>query len=125
MEMRLRRDEEKSRDKESMPVVGLFHRRELLRTGGALMGRLPGLVGHAVDGLAALVLAHRGTLGVGLFLEPVGEAVAAETREIHQVDVLDIGAGTQMVDKAPEDRSFEVRSGFVVNRHDRYLAVSQ
>src|SRR5260370_42655568 len=31
-------DEEKSQDKESVPAIGLFHRRELLGTGGALIG---------------------------------------------------------------------------------------
>jgi hypothetical protein len=29
-----------------------------------------------------------------------------------------------MLDKAPEDGGFKFRSGFVVNRHRRYLAVS-
>src|SRR3984893_15152810 len=100
-----------------MPARGLLHRRELLGAGRALMGRLPGLVGHAVDGLAALVLAHVSALGVGFLLEPVGEAVAAEAREIHQVVVLDVVAGAQMLDKAPEDGGFKFRSGFVINRH--------
>ena len=40
-----------------MPAMGLLHRLELLGPGGALKLRLPGLIGHAVDGLAALVLA--------------------------------------------------------------------
>src|SRR5882757_1959199 len=73
----------------SVPAA-LFHRGKLLRAGGVLMGRLPGLVGHAVDGLAALVLGHRRTLGVGGFLEPVRQAIAAEAGEVHQVDILDI-----------------------------------
>src|SRR5450759_1117725 len=109
--------------KTSMPAMGFLHRGELLGTGRALVSRLPGLVGHAVDGLAAVVLAHRRALGVRLFLEPVGQAVAAEAREIHQVDILDIGAGAQMFDKAPENGGFEFCSGFVVNRHVRDLAV--
>ena len=100
-----------------VPAMGLFHRRQLLGAGGALIGRLPGLVRHAVDGLAALVPAHDRTLGVGGFLEPVRQAVAAEPRQIHQVDVLDVGAGAQMFDKAPEDGGLEFRSGFVVNRN--------
>src|SRR5258708_35627663 len=100
-----------------------LHRRELFGAGFTLMGRLPGLIGHAVDGLAAFVLAHVSALGVGLLLEPVGQAVAAEAREIHQIDVLDIGTGAQMFDQAPEDGGFKFRSGFVVNGHDRDLAV--
>src|SRR5438105_335563 len=83
------------RERRSMPAIGFLHRGELLRTGRTLIRRLPGFVGHAVDGLAALVLADRGTLGVRRFLEPVGQAVAAEAREIHQVDILNIGAGAQ------------------------------
>src|ERR1700720_240799 len=103
--------------KDSMPAWGLFHCRQLLGTGRALMRRLPGFVGHAVDGLAALVLAHRRTLGVGFFLEPIGQAIAAEAREIHQIDVLDVAAGAQMFDQAPEHRRFKFRSGLLVDRH--------
>ena len=108
-----------------MPALGLLHRRELLGTGLALKSRLPGLIGHAIDGLAAFVLADLGTPRVGLLLEPVGQAVAAEARKIHKIDVLDIGAGAQMFDQAPENGGFEFRSGFVVNRHDRDPVVSR
>jgi hypothetical protein len=115
---------EKSRKvKSSVPALGFFHRRELLGAGLALKSRLPGLIGHAVDGLAAFVLAYLGAPRVGLLLEPVGQAVAAEARKIHEIDVLDIGAGAQMFDQAPENGGFEFRSGFVVKGHDRDLAV--
>src|SRR5476649_40175 len=122
--MRLSGDEEEQQQgvKDSMPALGLFHRRQLLGTGRALMRRFPGLIGHPVDGLAALVLAHRRTLGIGFFLEPIGQAVAAEAREIHQIDVLDVAAGAQMFDQAPEHRRFKFRSGLLVDRHSRYLA---
>src|SRR6202163_3249013 len=103
---------------------GLLHRRELLSPCRPLMGRFPGLVGHAVYGLAALVLAHANARGVGFVLEPVGQAVAAEACEIHQIDVLDIGAGAQMFDEPPEHRGFKFRSGFVVNCHDRISTVN-
>src|SRR5947209_19575395 len=88
---------------QSMPAMGLLRRVELRGTGGALEFRLPGLVGHAVDRLAALVLADPNALGVGLFLHPVRQAVAAEAGQVHQVDVLDVGAGAQMLDQAPEN----------------------
>jgi len=41
-------------------------------------------------------------LRVGGVLEPVGQAVAAEAGQIHQIDVLDVGARPQMLDQAPE-----------------------
>src|SRR5712671_8053190 len=106
----------------SMPAMAFLHRRELIGTGRPLICRLPGLVRHAVDGLAALVLGHRSAFGVRLVLEPVRQAIAAEAREVHQVDVLDIGAAAQMFDEAPEHRGFKFRSGFVVDCHDCYLA---
>jgi len=106
-----------------MPAVRLFHRRELLCAGGALMGSLPGLVGHAIDNLATLVPAHLHPPCVGGFLEPVGQAVAAETREIHQLDILHIVARAEMFDQAPEGGGFEFRSGSVIDRHGRSLSV--
>src|SRR5580693_7216714 len=114
-------DEEESRKTESMPAIGFFHRTKLLGAGVALISRLPGLVGHAVDGLAALVLAHGRAFGVGFLFKPVGQAVAAEARQIHQIDVLDVATGTQMFDQAPEHGRFKFRSGFLVNRHDHTL----
>src|SRR5665213_1950478 len=107
----------------SVPAGAFLHRRELLGTGRTLVGRFPGLVGHTVDGLAALILAQRRALGIGLLLEPVGEAVAAEARQIHQVDVLDIAARAQMFDQTPKNGGFKFRSGFVVDGHGRTLAV--
>src|SRR5262249_35803097 len=77
----------------------------------------PALVGHAIDRLAALVLCHGRALFVGRLLEPVREAVAAKAREVHQVDVLHIGALAQVRDKAPESGGFEFRSGLVGDRH--------
>src|SRR5215211_5421384 len=44
--------------KKSMLALGFFHRIELFGRGGALKLRFPGLVGHAIDGLAAFVLAQ-------------------------------------------------------------------
>src|ERR1700751_4843088 len=106
-----------------MPAMRLLHRRELLGAGGGLGFFLPGLIGDAVDRPAALVLAHGNALCVGGVLHPVGQAVAAEAGEIHQVDVLDIGPFTQMVDETPEGGGFDFGSGFVVDGHGRYPAV--
>src|SRR6185369_4202878 len=84
-------DSADARRRRSVPVrMDFLHGLELLRRGPALVFRFPGLVGHAVDGLPALVLAQGDALGVGGVLEPVGQAVAAEAGQIHQVDILDV-----------------------------------
>src|ERR1700687_375061 len=101
----------------SMPALALLHARELLRRGGTLVHRLPGVIGHAVDRLAALVLAHHSALGVGFLLEPVGQAIATKAREIHQVDILHDGARAQMFDEAAEYSRFQFRSGIAVGSH--------
>src|SRR5580704_10761922 len=79
-----------------------------------LMLGAPFVVGHAVDDLAALVLGHRQALGVGRVLHPVGQAVAAEAGQIHQVDVLHVGAAAKMLDQAAIHRGFEFRAGFFI-----------
>ena len=105
-----------------MPDVSLFHCLKFCRAGRRLVLGLPGLVRHAVDCLAALVLAHgEATLVCGI-LEPIGQAVSAEARQIHQCDVLDVSPLTQMRDQAPEHGRFEFCSGFVIDRHGRYPA---
>ena len=80
----------------------LGHRRKLLRARRSLIFGLPGLVGHAVDRLAAVVLAHCNALGVGGILHPVGEAIAAETGKIHQIDILNVGSLLQVRDERGE-----------------------
>src|SRR6202012_2832973 len=62
--------------RESVPRMGLLHRRQLVRADAALIFRFPGLVGHAVDRFAALVLGERHALLVGGVLQPVGQAGA-------------------------------------------------
>src|ERR1043165_3907101 len=73
-------------------LVPLLERRFLRRRSLLLVLRLPLVIGHAVHGLAALVLGERDAFRVGGFLHPVAETVAAEACEIHQVDVLHVGA---------------------------------
>src|SRR4051812_5169424 len=79
----------------SMSRMRLRHFGDLVGAGFLLVLRLPLVIGHAVDGFAALVLAERNTFCVGSVLQPVRQAVAAEAREIHQVDVLHISARAQ------------------------------
>src|SRR4051812_12064943 len=103
-----------------MPLV----ERSLLRGRSFLLVlRLPLLVGHAVDLLAALVFGERDALRVCCFLHPVTEAIAAEAREIHQIDVLHLAARTQMLDEAAEHRSLELGLGFWVESHGDFPAL--
>src|SRR6185312_6758731 len=98
-------------------VAGLLERGLLVLGSLFLMLRLPLLVRHAVDPLAALVLGHRNPAFVGGVLHPVRQAIAAEARKIHQIDILHVGACAQMLDEAPESGGLEFGSGLVVERH--------
>jgi hypothetical protein len=69
---------------------------------------LPLGIGHAVDDLARLVLVERDARLVGRVAIPVGQAVAAEAGEVHQVDVLHVGALAQMLDERAEGGRLEV-----------------
>src|SRR5262249_6513214 len=92
-------------------------RRPLIGAGLALGLGLPFLIRHAVDRLTARVLAERDAALVGLFLHPVGQAVAAEAGEIHQIDVLHVSARAQVLDEAAKNRGFELGAGLVVEGH--------
>src|SRR3954451_10840677 len=91
------------------------------REGGELVGprlglvlRLPLLVGHAIDMRAAVLLRERKPALVCRILQPVREAVAAEPRQVHEVDVLDVGTLPQMLRQSAERRGLQLRSGLVV-----------
>src|SRR5262249_52949126 len=88
-----RAGQKRSRPTSRQGIATVIHRTSVLVAafleGGPALGRrlalvlrLPFLVGHAVDDLAALVLAQRHALGIGRVLHPVGQAVAAEARKI-------------------------------------------
>ena len=79
------------------------------REGGLLPGgrlflvfRLPFLVRHAVNDLARIRIGDDDALGVRLFPIPAAEAIPAESRQIHHIDVLHVGALPQMRHKAAE-----------------------
>lgn len=67
-------------------------------------------IGHAVDLFAGLVIADFHPEVVGGGLVPLGQAVAAETGEVHQVDVLHVLAGLQMMDQGAEGGGFEFQA---------------
>src|SRR6476661_7165080 len=69
------------RDQALMLRGGLLEGRLLLGRGLFLVLLAPFVVGHAVDDLAAFVLAHGDALFVGGVLHPVRQAVAAEAGE--------------------------------------------
>src|SRR5262245_29454017 len=101
-------------DPSSMLRLGLLERRDGLGARLLLVPRLPFLVGHAVDDLARGVLRElHASLG-GRLLVPIGEAVAAEAGEVHEVDVLHIGALAEVLDEPPEGGGFELRRQVLV-----------
>ena len=91
--------------------------RFLLGGGFRLVFRLPFLKGHAVDELACTLFVERNAALIGCILHPVGEAVAAKARQIHQVDVLHIGAIAQMGDEAAKGGGFQFQLCFGVDAH--------
>ena len=82
-------------------------RRELFGRRFRLMLRFPLRERFAVDALARGVLVDcYATLGGGLSI-PVGEAVATEASADHQVDVLHVASGAQVVEQMPECCGFQ------------------
>lgn len=75
-----------------------LHPRKLFGCCLTLMARLPFLGRHAVDERACDFAIGR---AAGLN-QPVGQAVAAETGQSHEVDILRVAAVAQMTDKPPE-----------------------
>ncbi len=84
----------------------------LLRRGGfPLVHRLPGLVGHAVDLLPRFGPRQGHVPLLRGLLDPVRQAVPAEAREGHEVDVLHVRAGPQVRHETAEGRSLEFGLG--------------
>src|SRR5579863_9424671 len=80
-----------------------------------LVLRLPFLVRHAVDDLAGLRVGQRHAALLRLGQIPFRQAVPAESGEVHQVDVLHVGALAQMRDETAEGRRLELDTGLVVH----------
>ena len=83
--------------------------------GVGLMARLPLGIGHAVDQLAGFVLGHCEAACLRRLAVPVGQAIPAESREIHEVDVLHIAAVPEVLDEAPEGSGLEFGAGRLVD----------
>jgi hypothetical protein len=85
-----------------------FEARSLLGGRLGLVFLAPIFKGHAVHNLTGFWLGDFGPLFGGGFLIPAAEAVPAEAGQVHQVDVLYIGAAAQMVAQAAEDGRFDL-----------------
>ncbi len=91
---------------------------------GELLGRrvflellFPVGIRHAVDRFARGVVGDLAdALLVGGGLVPFLQAVAAEARQVHQVDVLHIGALFEMRDQFAKGGGFELGAGAIVHR---------
>src|SRR3954464_7135254 len=87
----------------------------LLRRRRLLVLLAPFVIGHAVDDLARLWIAERHTLLLGGGAVPFRQAVAAEAGQVHQVDVLHVGALAQMRDEGAKRRGLELGAGLCVH----------
>src|ERR1700761_3310304 len=92
-------------------VVGLL----LVARGLFLVLGLPLVVGHAVDDLARCGIGDLDALLARLLAIPAREAIATEASQVHQVDVLHVGALLQVRDQAAESGGFEFGLGLVVH----------
>lgn len=85
-------------------------RRLLVGAGFLLVLGFPLGVRHAVNHFAGVIEADLDLAFVGGGLVPLGQAVAAETRKVHQVDVLHILATVQVRDQSAEGSSFKFQA---------------
>src|SRR5689334_11135397 len=89
-------------------VTGARRRPLLCRRRFLLVLRLPLIVRHAVDDLARLRIRHSDAALLGCLAIPLREAIAAEAREIHEVEILHVGARAQMLDQLAKSGGFEL-----------------
>src|SRR5579883_53191 len=103
------------RTTKSVLVLRLVERLLLLGRGFLAVLGLPLLVRHAVDDLARLGIGYFDALLARLLAIPARQAIAAETGQVHQVDVLHVRARPQMLDQAAEGGGLEFGLGLVVH----------
>ena len=109
-------------DRRGLPCAGSACRFVRDFEGGLLLGAGFGLVlvapfakGHAIEGLAAIILGHLDPALNGGLLIPAAQAVSAETCKVHHVDILDISALSEMVAQAAERGGFKLGAGCVIH----------
>src|SRR5262245_1351172 len=104
-------------------VASLVEGLLLIARGFFLVLGLPLVIRHAVNDLARLGIWHLDALLAGLFAIPARQAVAAEAGQIHQVDVLNIGALPQVLHQAAERGGLEFGAGLVVHGNSPWTEI--
>src|SRR6476646_7508740 len=87
-----------------------------------LILRLPVPVWHAVDDLTRVGIGVTNPLLLGRLAIPAAQAVPAEPREVHHVDVLHVGPLAQMLHQTAERGGLQFGAGLVIELrcgHDR------
>ncbi len=67
----------------------------------------PFIHGHAVNRLSGLVVVHIQSSVSGCSQVPFGQAVAAETGQVHQVNILNIAASLQVLEESAKRGRFD------------------
>src|SRR3954462_9552375 len=101
--------------------LGCRERRLLFRRRLFLMLLAPLVVWHAIDDFARLGIGQRDPALLGRRAVPFRQTVAAEPGEVHQVDILHVGALAQMRDERAECRGLQLGTGPVVDRIGSHL----
>src|SRR6056297_333227 len=87
-----------------------------LGIGIGLMAPLPLVIRHSIIGVACRILGHLDAALMRGLLIPATEAVAAEPGEVHQVDILHVGALVhQVMAQLAECGGLELGAGLVVH----------
>jgi hypothetical protein len=92
--------------------------RLLLRRGLGLVSGFPFGIGHAVHDRARLLVGEIEAAFLGRSPIPFGQAVAAEAGQVHEVDVLHLGMGAEMLDQRAKRRRLELHAGALVEIAD-------
>lgn len=95
----------------------------LLIAGFALIFRLPLLIGHAIDERSRLFPRYIASSRFCCIYIPIGKAIPAETRKIHQIDVLHLWPRSEVLDETAQNRRLELGLQFRIDsRHGLSLS---
>ena len=91
----------------SVQRFGCFKLILLLWRRFVLVITFPFIHGHTIDRLSGLVVVHIQSSVIGCSQVPFGQAVAAETGQVHQVNILNIAALLQVLDESAKRSRFD------------------